>query len=209
MKVSTVGNDEWQIFGEEIIEKDGKVADIVTLISTLELKNSNPNGYSYMDRSGDLADNYPNYFRLPTGAIINMKFGFHKEEDKNILQNLNFLKMMVKYGVLDVAMEPEKFFIEGLLSWSLWEIEALKFVVSFLRDKFQLQFTDYAQSPMWEAMRQKEKGLEKVQMLIPLATKKFWNSVRKGHSSEYRRLLLMRPILSQLNQKLKIQADVP
>ena len=202
MKVSTVGNDEWQIFGEEIIEKDGKVADIVTLISTLELKNSNPNGYSYMDRSGDLADNYPNYFRLPTGAIINMKFGFHKEEDKNILQNLNFLKMLAKYGYLDGVMGQEKFVIEGwLLSWSLWEIEALKFVVSFLRDKFQFQFTDYAQSPMWDAMRQKEKGLEKVQTLIPMATKKFWNSVRKGHLSGYRRLLLMRRILFLSNQK--------
>ena len=200
-KLSTVGNDkkaarclqEWQSFGEHIIEKNGKVADIVALISTLELKNSNP-----MDSSRDLAGDYPNYFQSPTEAIINMKFGFHKD----ILQNLNFLKMLAKYGFLDGAMGQDKFFIERLLNWSLWEIEALKFVVSFLRDKFQIQFTDYAQSPMWEAMKQKEKGLEKVQMLIPLATKKFWNSVRKGHSSGYRRLLLMRPILLQLNQKL-------
>ena len=213
-----MGNDEkaacclpeWQSFGEDIIEKNGKVADIVTLISTLELKNSNPNGFSYMDSSvinRNLADLYPNYFRSPTGAIINMKFGFHKEEDTNILQNLNFLKMLAKYGVLDGAMGQEKFFVENdavgyLLSWSLWEIEALKFVVSFLRDKFQFQLNDYAQSPMWEAMRQKEKGLEKVRVLIPLATKKFWNSVRKGHLSGYRRLLLVRPILFQLNQKL-------
>ena len=103
--------------------------------------------------------------------------------------------MLAKYGYLDSAMKQEKFFIESLLNWSLWELEALKFVVSFLRDKFQIQFTDYAQSPIWEAMRQKEKGLEKVQMLIPLAAKKFWNSGRKGHSSRFYRLLLMRLIL--------------
>ena len=196
---------EWQNFGEDIIEKNGKVADMITLISTLELKS----GYSFMDNSRDLSDHYLNYFRSPTAAIINMRFGFHKEEDKNILQNLNFLKMLAKYGYLDSAMKQEKFFIESLLNWSLWELEALKFVVSFLRDKFQIQFTDYAQSPIWEAMRQKEKGLEKVQMLIPLAAKKFWNSSRKGHSSGYYRLLLMRPILFQLNQKLQIQTDVP
>ena len=182
---------EWQNFGEDIIEKNGKVADMITLISTLELKS----GYSFMDNSRDLSDHYLNYFRSPTAAIINMRFGFHKEEDKNILQNLNFLKMLAKYGYLDSAMKQEKFFIESLLNWSLWELEALKFVVSFLRDKFQIQFTDYAKSPMWAAMRQKEKGLEKVQMLIPLAAKKFWNSSRKGHSSGYYRLLLMRPIL--------------
>ena len=182
---------EWQNFGEDIIEKNGKVADMITLISTLELKS----GYSFMDNSRDLSDHYLNYFRSPTAAIINMRFGFHKEEDKNILQNLNFLKMLAKYGYLDSAMKQEKFFIESLLNWSLWELEALKFVVSFLRDKFQIQFTDYAQSPIWEAMRQKEKGFEKVQMLIPLAAKKFWNSGRKGHSSRFYRLLLMRLIL--------------
>ena len=196
---------EWQSFGEDIIEKNGKVADMITLISTLELKS----GYSFMDNSRDLSDHYLNYFRSPIEAIINMRFGFHKEEDKNILQNLKFLKLMAKYGYLDRATKQEKIFIESLLNWSLWELEALKFVVPFLRDKFQIQFTDYAQSPMWAAMRQKEKGLEKMQILIPLAAKKFWNSVRKGHSSGYYRLLLMRPILFQLSQKLLLQVDVP
>ena len=205
-KVSTVGNDkkgarclqEWQSFGENIIEKNGKVADIVAFISTLELKNSNKNrlDIEYIDSSRDLSNEYPNYFRSPTEAIINMKFGCHKEEDKNIVQNLNFLKMLANYGLLDGLMGKEKFLIEDwLLSWSLWEIEALEFVVSYLRDKFQFQFTDYAQSPIWDAMRQKEKGFEKVQMLIPLAAKKFWNSGRKGHSSRFYRLLLMRLIL--------------
>ena len=186
---------EWKSFGEDIIEKNGKVADIVTLISTLELKTSKRKGYSYIDDSRDLSNHYPNYFRSPIAAIINMRFGFHKEEDKNIVQNLIFLKMMAKYSYLDRAMRQEKIFIESLLNWSLWKLEALEFVVPFLRDKFQIQFTDYAKSPMWAAMRQKEKGLEKVQMLIPLAAKKFWNSSRKGHSSGYYRLLLMRPIL--------------
>ena len=182
---------EWQSFGEDIIERNGKVADMITLISTLGLKS----GYSFMKNSRDLSDHYLNYFRSPIEAIINMRFGYHKEEDKNIVQNLNFLKMMAKYGYLDRAMKQEKFFIESLLNWSLWELEALKFVVPFLKDKFQIQFTDYAQSPIWEAMRQKEKGLEKMQILIPLAAKKFWNSARKGHSSRYYRLPLMRPIL--------------
>jgi len=183
-KVSTVGNDEWQIFGEEIIERDGKVADIVTLISTLELRYSNPNGHSFTDSNRNFANQYPNY-KSPIRAIINL--GRQKKEDKNFWQNLNFMKLLVKYG----KMEKEDVWNEGyLLSWSLWEIEALKFVVTFLSDKFQL--TNYAesmlgqlQSPMWEVMRQKEKGLEKVQMLIPLATKKFWNSVRKRDSDDH------------------------
>ena len=189
---------EWRSFGEEIIEKNGKVADIVTLISTLELKNSTPNRYPYSDSIRNLANQHPNYFRSPIGAITHI--GCQKDPD--IRQNLNFVKILAKYGVLDGAMGQEPFKNENyILSWSLWEIEALKFVVSFLRDKFQFQLTDYAQSPMWEAIRQKEKGLEKVQVLIPLATKKFWNSVRKGHLSGYRRLLLMRLILFQLNKK--------
>ena len=138
MKMSTVGNDEeavrclakWQSFGEDIIEKNGKVADIVALISTLELKNSNT-----MDSSRNLASDYPNYFRSPIEAVINMRFGFHKEEDKNIVQNLNLLKMLAKYGFLDGAMRQEKIFIESLLNWSLWKLEALEFVVPFLSFK--------------------------------------------------------------------------
>ena len=199
---------EWQSFGEEIFEKNGKIADIVTLLATLEFKNSNSDDYIY---SRNLANHYPNYFQSPTGAIIRLDC----KKDKNIWQNLNFVKILEKYGFLDGAMEQENFLNEGhLLSWSLLEIEALEFVVSILKDTFQFNnyshyFRHRVPSPMWEAMRQKEKGLEKVKILIPLASKKFWNSVKEEQLSERsafgnRRLLLMRLILFQLNQKFQI-----
>ena len=193
---------EWQSFGEEIIEKNGKIADIVTLLATLEFKNSNSD--EYYGRS--LANHYPNYFRSPTGAIIRLDC----KKDKNIWQNLNFVKILEKYGFLDGAMGQENFLNEGhLLSWSLLEIEALEFVVSILKDTFQFSnyshyFRHHVPSPMWEAMRQKEKGLEKVKILIPLASKKFWNSVKEEHLSERgnRRLLLMRLIFFSVEPEI-------
>ena len=107
-------------------------------------------------------------------------------KDKNPGQNLNYVKILVKYGVLDGAMGEKHngFLTEAhLLSWSLLEIQTLEYVVSILKDKFKFQLTNYCQyfqryesSPMWEAMRQKENGLEKVQIMIPLAARKFWNS---------------------------------
>ena len=53
---------KWQRFGDEIIEKNGKVADIVTLISTFRTNNPNKMNYS-------LADQYNNYFRSPIDTI--------------------------------------------------------------------------------------------------------------------------------------------
>jgi hypothetical protein len=162
---------EWRKFGEEIIEKNGKVADIVTLISKLEFKFNIPKPHG---------DQYPNHFCSPTKTIIHLEY----KKDENLWQNLNFVKILVKYGVLDGAMGQKDFLTEGhLLSWSLLEIETLKYVVSILKDKFKFQLTNYCQyfqhyksSPMWEAMRQKENGLENVQIMIPLAARKFWNS---------------------------------
>jgi len=156
----------WRKFGEEIIEKNGKITDIVTLMSTLVNIHVPTNGYSH--------------FRSPTTLI---EYLDHKK-DENLWQSLNFVKILVKYGVLDGAMGQKDFLTEGhLLSWSLLEIETLEYVVSILKDKFKFQLTNYCQyfqhyksSPMWEAMRQKENGLEKVQIMIPLAARKFWNS---------------------------------
>ena len=167
---------EWQSFGDKIIEKNGKVADIVTLISTF--KENNPN-----KRNKTWQDQRTNYFRSPINAIKHLS----QRKDANNWQSLNYVKILVKYGVLDNAMGQENFLNEGyLLSWSLWDIEALKFVVSILREKFPFKMSDYGHyfrysesSPMWDAMMQKEKGLEKVKILAPLTSKKFWNSGKK------------------------------
>ena len=165
---------EWRKFGEEIIEKNGEVADIVTLLSKLEFKLNNPQPHG---------NQYPNHFSSPTQTIRHLDY----KKDENLWQNLKFVKILVKYGVLDDAMGQKEFLIEGrLLSWSLLEIETLKYVVSILKDKFKFHLTNYCQyfqhyksSPMWEALRQKENGLEKVQIMIPLAARKFWNSGKK------------------------------
>ena len=167
---------EWQRFGDEIIEKNGKVADIVTLISTFEENNPNKRNKTWQDQRS-------NYFRSPVDIIKHLS----QRKDANMWQSLNYVKILVKYGVLDNAMGQENFVNEGyLLSWSLWEIEALKFVVSFLRGKFQFKMSDYGHyfrytesSPMWDAMMQKENGFEKVMILAPLTSKKFWNSGKK------------------------------
>ena len=166
---------EWQRFGDKIIKKNGKVADIVTLISTFKKNNPNKRNITWQDQR-------TNYFRSPIDIIK------HLSQQKDHWQNLNYVKILVKYGVLDNAMGQEKFLNEGyLLSWSLWDIEALKFVVSILREKFQFKLSDYSHyfrysesSPMWDAMTQKEKGLEKVRILAPLTSKKFWNSGKKN-----------------------------
>ena len=173
---------KWQRFGDEIIEKNEKVADIVTLISTFRTNNPNKMNYSW-------ADQYTNYFRSPIDTIKHLE----QQKKANPWQNLNFVKILVKYGVLDEAMGREKFLNEGrLLCWSLLEMDALKFVVSILREKFQFKLCDYSHysrhigsSPMWDAMRHKENGLEKVQLLVPLTSKRFWNSRKKISFSEF------------------------
>ena len=163
---------EWQRFGDEIIEKNGKVADIVTLISTFKLNN----------------DQFTNYFRSPIDTIKHLE----QQKKANPWQNLNFVKILVKYGVLDQAMGRDNFLNEGrLLCWSLLEMDALKFVVSILKNKFQFKLFNYSHylchsgsSPMWNAMKDKQKGFEKVQLLVPLTSKTFWNSRKKMSYSD-------------------------
>ena len=100
---------------------------------------------------------------------------------------------MVDYGHLNSIMKQEPFENEALLlCWSLSKMEALKYVVDILLNKFQFKLTDYAHyvsicrtSPMWKAIREKENGLEKVQLLIPLATKQFWNSGKNARDYNY------------------------
>ena len=163
---------EWQRFGDEIIEKNGKVADIVTLISTFKLNN----------------DQFTNYFRSPIDTIKHLE----QQKKANPWENLNFVKILVKYGVLDQAMGRDNFLNEGrLLCWSLLEMDALKFVVSILKNKFQFKLFNYSHylchsgsSPMWNAMKDKQKGFEKVQLLVPLTSKTFWNSRKKMSYSD-------------------------
>jgi len=156
----------WYQLGQIIEKNDKNVADIVTLLPRLK---------SFNIRMNYPAQTVPSDFLIGTG-LMGMSKG-----DKNFTKNLTFLKLLVKYDFLDGL--GETYYASYLLCWSLLEMNALKFVVPILRNEFELTLTKYGQdmnnygsSPVWAAIRQKENGFEKLEMLIPLATKKFWNS---------------------------------
>jgi len=146
----------WQQL-QDIIEKNGEnVADIVTLIPRM--------------------DYYDITYSLPVQIIRNWESAV--DNSKNLSQNLRFLKLLGKYNFfhgLGVTYYPS-----CLLSWSLIDLEALKFVVPVLQKEINYKLEDYGfdwgKSPLWAAIRKTENGVEKLKMLIPLATKKFWNS---------------------------------
>ena len=85
------------------------------------------------------------------------------------MQNLTFLKLLVKYDFLQGL--GEAYYASKLLCWSLLEMNALKFVVPILRNEFELTLTKYGQdmnnygsSPVRAAIRQKENGFEKLEV---------------------------------------------
>jgi len=149
---------KWYQLGQ-IIEKNGtNVADIVTLLPRL--------------KSFNIRMNYPAQ-TIPRCCFVT--------NDENFMQNLTFFKLLVKNEFLHGL--GEAYYASKILCWSLSEMNALKFVVPILRNEFELTLTKYGQdmnnygsSPVWAAIRQKENGFDKLEMLIPLATKKFWNS---------------------------------
>jgi len=161
MNLTELYIQKWYQLGQIIEKNDTNVADIVTLLPRL--------------KSFNIRMNYPAQ-TVPSGFLIGKSNG-----DKNFTKNLTFLKLLVKYDFLDGI--GETYHASYLLCWSLLEMNALKFVLPILRNEFELTLTKYGQdmnnygsSPVWAAIRQKENGFEKLEMLIPLATKKFWNS---------------------------------
>ena len=87
------------------------------------------------------------------------------ENRKDLSQNLRFLKLLEKYDFfhgLGVTYYPS-----CLLSWSLIDLEALKFVVPVLQKEIDYKLEDYGydsshngKSPLWAAIRKIENAVE-------------------------------------------------
>ena len=92
---------EWGRLANKIIEKNGKVADIVTFISAFREKYLNnrtwSENYEY-ERTWSIQST--NYYRSSTETIIHFK----QQKDTNLWQTLNFVKILAKYDVLDASM---------------------------------------------------------------------------------------------------------
>ena len=88
---------EWGRFANKIIEKNGKVADIVTFISTFRENHLKAYNWEY-ERTW--SHHSTNYFRSSTETMIDFK----QQKDTNLWQTLNFVKILAKYGVLDDSM---------------------------------------------------------------------------------------------------------
>ena len=89
---------------------------------------------------------------------------------KDLSQNLRFLKLLGKYNFfhgLGVTYYPS-----CLLSWSMIDLEALKFVVPVLQKEINYKLEDYysvdfchnGKSPLWAAIRKIENGVEKLKV---------------------------------------------
>ena len=92
---------EWGILCYKIIEKNGKVADIVTFISTFRENNIDNRTWSenYLYHR-TWPEQHTNYFRSSTETMVHFK----QQKDTNLWQTLNFVKILAKYGVLDDSM---------------------------------------------------------------------------------------------------------
>ena len=100
-KSTPLSLQEWGRFGNKIIEKNGKVADIVTFISAFRENNLNnrtwSENYEY-ERSWSLQST--SYYRSSTETTIHFK----QQKDANLWQTLNFVKILAKYDILDASM---------------------------------------------------------------------------------------------------------
>ena len=159
--IRCIGNfNEWQRLGR-IIEENGKIGEIVTFITKLVSKGSH---LSY----------------LPATTIPG-HVGSLSSNDNEFWQSYKFLKLLVKHDFLHGL--GDYYYASYVLYWSLFEMEALKVVVPTLINELQFKlvkygqdFRNYSSSPIWAAIRIKGNEVERLKMLIPLATKKFWNS---------------------------------
>ena len=151
--------NEWQRLGR-IIEENGKIGEIVTFLTKLVSKGSHLS-------------------RLPATTIHDSLS--YRYIDNEFWQNYKFFKLLVKHDFLHGL--GDYYYASYVLYWSLLEMEALKVVVPTLINELQFKlvkygqdFRNYGSSPIWAAIRMKENEVERLKMLIPLATKKFWNS---------------------------------
>ena len=151
--------NEWQRLGR-IIEENGKIGEIVTFLTKLVSKGSHLS-------------------RLPATTIHDSLS--YRYIDNEFWQNYQFFKLLVKHDFLHGL--GDYYYASYVLYWSLLEMEALKVVVPTLINELQFKlvkygqdFRNYGSSPIWAAIRMKENEAERLKMLIPLATKKFWNS---------------------------------
>ena len=99
--------------------------------------------------------------------------GYNRNE---FWQDFRFFKLLVKYDFLHGL--GETYHASYLLYWSLFETEALKFVVSilqkyhdaFYQKEFELvsygpNYRYYSASPIWAAIRLRENEVEKLKVL--------------------------------------------
>ena len=97
-----LGLQDWILLYCKIIQKNGKVADIVTFISTFRESHLNNRTWSekceYERNWSHQSTNY--YYRSSTETMIHFK----QQKDTNLWQTLNFVKILAKYGVLDDSM---------------------------------------------------------------------------------------------------------
>ena len=151
-------SQDWQRLIKKVEKSEKNVADIVTLTQNLD----------YLEVSLCLPAQGLRSFE----SVLNLRYW----------QNFRYLKLLVKYDHLH-GLRESYYASDGLISWSLVEMEALKFVMPILQKELILElkiygrgFNNYGLCPLWVAIRQKKNGLENMKMLIPFATKKFWNS---------------------------------
>ena len=86
--------------------------------------------------------------------------GYYRHNDNEFWQSYKFLKLLVKHDFLHGL--GDYYNASYLLYWSLFEMEALKVVVSTLINYNELQFKlinygegfrNYGSSPIWAAIR--------------------------------------------------------
>ena len=160
--------NEWQRLGR-IIEENGKIGEIVTFITKLVSKGSHLSSLPATRLHGYV------------GSLSYRYNGYYCHNDNEFWQSYKFLKLLVKHDFLHGL--GDYYYASLLLYWSLFEIDALKVVVPTLINELQFKlvkygedFRNYGSSPIWAAIRIKGNEVERLKMLIPLATKKFWNS---------------------------------
>ena len=94
--------------------------------------------------------------------------GVNFDSSKTFWQNLRYLKLLGKYNFfhgLGVTYYPS-----CLLSWSMIDLEALKFVVQVLQKEINYKLEGYGadyplwKSPIWAAIRKIENGVEKLKV---------------------------------------------
>ena len=90
---------DWVLLYCKIVGKNGKVADIVTFISTFRENHLKTYSYEYERTWSHQSTNY-NYYHSPTETMIHFK----QQKDTNLWQTLNFVKILAKYNVLDASM---------------------------------------------------------------------------------------------------------